>query len=221
MPNSPSDSKPSPDLRHWPQIKAFFAGDASSDVTLSSGRKRVRNVVRNQDFGSPGGSAKYAEIAILAAILDPTVLKSSNPGPALPQAAALIENVPKYLHVGFEKLSTEEMKTVLFVQAQRRDAEDADWDRDIPPYFTFSEAVNENWCRFKTEKRLTRFMKQQSYPERYFPYINIAAYQIAEKRERAAKQDSERIRKQKARSKKERKTKSPLDKKPKLPDKNA
>ena len=177
----------------------------SVNVTSSSGRKRVRNVVRNQDFGSPGGSAKYGEIAILAALLDPTVLKNSDPGPVLRQAAALIENVPRYLHVGFEKLSTEEMRTVLLIRAQRRDAEDADWDFDIPPHFTFSEAVNENWCRFKTVKRLTKFMKQQGYPERYFPSINIAAYQIAEKRERATKQDSERLRKQKARSLKEKK----------------
>jgi hypothetical protein len=198
-----------------------------------SRRKRARAVVRTQDFVSLGGSAKcaeitnllaavlHAQIANLAVSLDPSGMKSSDPGPVLRQAAALIERVPEYLHVGFEKLSSEEMKRFLLIQIQSRDAEDADWDRDIPPHFTFFEAVNKNWCRFKTVKGLYRFMKQQGYPGRYFPSINIAAYQIAEKRERAAKQDSERLRKQKARSQKEKKTKFPADKKSKHSDKNA
>lgn len=85
-----------------------------------------------------GGQAKYdegkprlAEVVLLAALLDPEILRSENPGPAIQKAAALLGLAPRYL---FKDLSTAGQRAVLGPSAGANDAEARAWGLAEPPW---------------------------------------------------------------------------------------
>jgi hypothetical protein len=120
---------------------------------------------------------------------------------------------PRLAPHGFKDLPTGEQRKWLKDRIRSEQAEASQWNlHDNDPCITFAQAIETEWCRFKTEKKLTTFMRRHGFPERLVPkVITEAAYLVAEKKAEAARQGAERLRKRSKRKAAAEKAKSAAD----------
>lgn len=129
-----------------------------------------------------------ASVAILAA-LEPSEALLKDPGPALRDAARLIAKTPELLATDFQRILEEN-----FAKCWADIDFAKDWgfvDGVVPEGgMPFTEAVQQSWCPYKTERRLAKFLRDFGYPEKFLAlrivteggYKRVMANQIAKKR---------------------------------------
>jgi hypothetical protein len=143
-------------------------------------------------------------LAILTALIDPEAVRqagktNTRPEEALSSALNLLWSVDDWLKGPSEKYySHEDLEKAKNIRCALITQE---WPLlDCVP-FSMKEATNQDWCRHKTERNLSGFLKQNQYPFDYFKlrelpvYITREAYETALVKDRDRKREIDRERK--------------------------
>jgi hypothetical protein len=145
-------------------------------------------------------------LAILTALIDPEAVKQAGlthtrPGEALSSALNLLWSIDDWLKGPSEKYySPEDLEKAKSIKIALFERE---WSLLNGAPFSVEDAVKQDWCKHKTERNLSRFLKLNEYPFQFFKfaklpiYITEEAYKMALAKDLDRKREMERERKRK------------------------
>jgi hypothetical protein len=127
-------------------------------------------------------------VAILATLLEPAKMRSSNPAPAIRRAAQLLDRVPESLP--FKDLDAAQEGRLLHKKAAANRRLVRLWKMDKGPWFTPQEFLGTPGCKHKSVNQLEAMLKRAEFPFletgypplRIYGRITLKAYQRALKR---------------------------------------
>jgi hypothetical protein len=177
---------------------------------ISKGLKHLRKSLTSQREYAEG-EPRPIEMALLAALLSPDAAK--NPRSAYEKAWAFLD--AELEHIPFEDFSLADMKAKLRKDARIFDALVREWNINIGPRMSFSDALQTEWCQHPNLVKLTAAAKRVRYPEHFLKdggQLTEASYRLILERDaqRSRKLDSERKRKSRAKPLQQRKKQDSL-----------